>query len=322
MKNFFVKTMLSVFLLLPFSIAVPVGAVVTPQVNVTGDYIVEFVYSGPYFHDMNLVQDINGNITGNGGFPSQGPYSYSWKITNGTIVGNQLNLTILYDIGATGTIMHMIGTVASNGTMSGTWDDNFGGLRNGTWSATVGTAALLLSEDFGVVNYNTGIGQLKGYTAGFGLTNANFANAQSVVAQLYAGSTLLQTNTATAKVGLEITGSQISTPFDVSGSFNYTADGYWTNVRASEYGQSVAATRVVLTVILANGRVLMAENTNLTGNSSTIFSPVTPIVTPISKDQCKNNGWKNFENFSFKNQGQCVSNVQHLLNNAKVKRVK
>ena len=30
-----------------------------------------------------------------------------------------------------------------------------------------------------------------------------------------------------------------------------------------------------------------------------------------SKDQCKKGGWKNFNNPSFKNQGQCVSYVEH-----------
>ena len=32
------------------------------------------------------------------------------------------------------------------------------------------------------------------------------------------------------------------------------------------------------------------------------------VTAPTSKDQCKNNGWKDFP--QFKNQGQCVSFVQ------------
>ncbi len=138
----------------------------------------------------------------------------------------------------------------------------------------------MAAEDFGVVNYDTGIGILKGYSAGFGLTDATFAGVQSVVIRLYASSTLLQTNTATPKVGTDITGTQISTPFDVSGTFNYITDGYWTNVRESEYGQSTPATRVVATVTLANGKVVTAENTILTGDPTTIFPP--PIATTTS----------------------------------------
>ncbi len=171
----------------------------------------------------------------------------------------------------------------------------------------------LAAEDFGVVNYDTGLGILKGYTAGFGLTNATFASSTSVVVQLYASTTLLQTNISTAKVAADITGNQISSPFDVSGTFDYVTDGYWTNVRSlGEYGQSVPATRVVATVTLSDGTVLVAENNILAGDPTTIFPVVTPPpVVPTTKDQCKDGGWKTFTNPSFKNQGQCVSSVTH-----------
>jgi YVTN family beta-propeller protein len=33
---------------------------------------------------------------------------------------------------------------------------------------------------------------------------------------------------------------------------------------------------------------------------------------PTSKDQCKKYGWRNFTNPTFRNQGQCVSYVNHL----------
>lgn len=153
---------------------------------------------------------------------------------------------------------------------------------NGTWrhgetlSFTTSSASLpgsLSAEDFGVVNYDTGLGILKGYTAGFGLVDATFAGVKSVVVKLYgAGDTLLQTNTAILpKFNTDITGVQISSPFDVSGTFNYATDGYWTNVRAGEYGQSVPATKVVATVKLANDKIVTATNTNLTGDPTTIY---------------------------------------------------
>lgn len=44
---------------------------------------------------------------------------------------------------------------------------------------------------------------------------------------------------------------------------------------------------------------------NLTLTSSTLIGP------PTSKDQCKNGGWQTFNNPSFRNQGQCVSFVNH-----------
>lgn len=154
----------------------------------------------------------------------------------------------------------------------------------GTWypgeilSFTTAPAPLLgtlSAEDFGVVNYDTGLGILKGYTAGFGVADNTFASTTSVVVKLYAaGDVLLQTNTAILpKFNADITGTQFSSPFDVSGTFNYVTDGYWTNVRESEYGQSVSAVKVVATVTLANGKIVTAENTNLTGDPTTIFPP-------------------------------------------------
>jgi hypothetical protein len=199
--------------------------------------------------------------------------------------------------------------------MSGTWSDNYqGGARSGTWTTTSGTVTALAlqgsltAEDFGVVNYDTGLGMLKGYTAGFGLTDATFEDVQSVVVKLYAGSTLLQTNTATANVGNDITGNQISSPFDVSGTFNYVTDGYWVNVKQAQYGQSVSATRVVATVTLENGKVVTAENTVLTGDPTTIYATASVVLT--DKSQCKNGGWKTFTDPTFKNKGQCVKYVQ------------
>ncbi|MES2215955.1 MAG: hypothetical protein V4481_01530 [Patescibacteria group bacterium] len=181
-------------------------------------------------------------------------------------------------------------------------------------STVVVAPASLAAEDFGVVSYNTGAtGDLKGYTAGFGLSNGTLASSTSVVVKLYgAGDVLLQTNTAIlSKFNADITGTQFSSPFDVSGNFNYALDGYWTNVRQTQYGQSVPAVKVVATVTLASGQVVTATNTNLTGDPTTIYPVVTPPpATPANKDQCKDSGWKSFTDPSFKNQGQCVSYVQ------------
>lgn len=146
-------------------------------------------------------------------------------------------------------------------------------------SVTIVSPATLAAEDFGVVTIDAGaLGTVKGYTAGFGLTDATFAGS-SVKMELFNGTTLLQTNTSTAKVGTDVTGTQISSPFDVSGNFNYAADGFWTNVREAQFGQSVAATRVVATVTLADGQVLTAENNTLAGNPTTIFARVLTSVT-------------------------------------------
>ena len=36
-----------------------------------------------------------------------------------------------------------------------------------------------------------------------------------------------------------------------------------------------------------------------------------PALTPVSKDQCKKDGWKTFNSPTFKNQGECVSYTNH-----------
>jgi hypothetical protein len=153
----------------------------------------------------------------------------------------------------------------------------------------------LAAQDFGVVNYDSGgNGILKGYTAGFGLTDATFAGAQSVVVKLYAaGDVLLQTNTAILpKFNADITGVQVSSPFDVSGTFNYVTDGYWTNVKETQYGQGVPAVKVVATVTLANGKIVTATNTTMSGDPTTIYSTsaVTNPATLITTTSATING--------------------------------
>lgn len=327
MKKLFAKASVATIasvLLSTMVMALPAQASVLPNWNVTGSHVVAFNYLGTdYAHDMTLAQDGLGNISGSGGNPAGGPHVYTWILTSGIVSGDAIdfyaNYTATADAVTPQTVMHVMGTIASNGTMSGTWSDNYqGGERGGTWKTTSGAAVALgtlAAEDFGVVNYDVGggLGFIKGYTAGFGVTDATLAGATSVVVQLFAGANVLQTNTAILpKFNADITGVQFSSPFDVSGTFNYATDGYWTNVRASEYGQSATATRVVATVTLANGKIVTAENTLLTGDAWTIF-PVAPVMLPpTNKDQCKNDGWKVFTNPSFRNQGQCVSFVEHL----------
>ena len=51
-----------------------------------------------------------------------------------------------------------------------------------------------------------------------------------------------------------------------------------------------------------------ADLSNITFNGQ---SEVPVAGSPTSKDQCKHGGWKSFTSPSFKNQGQCVSWVEH-----------
>lgn len=96
-------------------------------------------------HEMILTQ--NGeSVSGSGGYPTSGPpYQYFWHLASGSVLGNTLSMTAVYDGApdATGTIWHMTGTIAPNGSISGVWDDNYlGGFRSGTFVANSGAAGV------------------------------------------------------------------------------------------------------------------------------------------------------------------------------------
>ncbi len=322
MNKILAKIAMLAIVISPF--ALPLATQAATTWDVTGSYVISFTCNvgcpaGPYAHDINLVQDVSDNLTGNGGSPV-GSNVYTWVIASGSVSGNTIDFTANYtatpDAVVPLTVLHVNGGIASDGTMSGTWSDNYqGGERSGSFTTTSGAAlptGTLSAEDFGVVNYDTGLGFLKGYTAGFGIADNTFAGVTSVVVKLYAaGDVLLQTNTAILpKFNADITGTQFSSPFDVSGDFNYVTDGYWTNVREAQFGQSVPATKVVATVTLSNGVIVTATNTLLTGDPTTIYPII--VVNPVpTKDQCKKDGYKDFidprTGNAFRNQGQCVS---------------
>jgi hypothetical protein len=113
--------------------------------NTTGDYVVNMNYLGTdYSHDMSLVQDSLGNLTGNGGSPA-GSSTYTWVINSGTVDGDSINFTANYTATADAvtpqTVLTVAGIIAEDGTISGTWSDNYaGGERAGTLSTVSGSA--------------------------------------------------------------------------------------------------------------------------------------------------------------------------------------
>lgn len=115
--------------------------------DVSGNYDIDFNLTGDptiYTHDASLAQT-GPAVSGSGGYPSVGPQTYSWVITSGSVSGNSITLTMDYTLGAIGTTMNMIGIIAPDGSMSGTWSDNLGGgTRTGDWSTSAGNAFLLI----------------------------------------------------------------------------------------------------------------------------------------------------------------------------------
>ncbi len=128
-------------------LALPMMAFAAPAWNTSGSWVLAFDYLGtPYPHDMTLVQDVDGNLTGNGGNPAGGAHVYTWVITSGSVNDSTIDFYADYTASADAvvpqTTMHVTGTIAADGTMSGTWTDNYqGGVRGGTWTSTSGVAS-------------------------------------------------------------------------------------------------------------------------------------------------------------------------------------
>lgn len=131
--------------IMPFASATPAFAA-APNWNTTGNYVIAFDLGGtPYSHDLSLTQT-GAALTGNGGNPTGGTHVYTWVLTSGTVDGDSINFTADYtataDAVSPQTTMIVSGTIAGDGSMSGTWSDNYqNGARNGTWISTSGNAA-------------------------------------------------------------------------------------------------------------------------------------------------------------------------------------
>jgi hypothetical protein len=118
--------------------------------DVTGDWVFDYYYGGSNLHDMTLVQDEDGALTGTGGaFAGILPYAYPWTIVSGLVDGD--SITLIADLDALACSFTLTGTIAGDGTMSGTWTDDCAGERAGTWETTSG-AADNDSDNDGVLN--------------------------------------------------------------------------------------------------------------------------------------------------------------------------
>ncbi len=122
--------------------------------NATGNYVIAMNYLGTdYLHDMSLTHNISNDVNslaGNGGSPA-GANVYTWQITSGSVTDNSIefdaNYTATADAVNPQTVLHVEGTIAEDGTISGTWSDNYqAGERQGTF-ATVSGAANPVEQD-------------------------------------------------------------------------------------------------------------------------------------------------------------------------------
>lgn len=175
---------------------------------------------------MTLTQDGTGNITGvGGGYPAAGAYVYTWVIDSGTVSGNTINLTAHYTASADAvtplTVMHMTGTIAPGGTMSGTWDDNYqGGARAGTWASTSGVAAPIATTII-VVSGDTAAGEnLPGWLFNRDLSTATPFEFNNTTASIGSGSLYIKPIGANASDKF-IAENFINTPISNVNSISY-----------------------------------------------------------------------------------------------------
>lgn len=112
------------------------------EMDLTGDWILRFVYGGNWDHDMTVTffDETTGWFEGTGGYEAGSPvYSHPWIIT-GTVSDDTVNFEIIYQEGAPnpGYTVWATGTIAEDGTMSGTWSSSTG--QTSTWSSISGSA--------------------------------------------------------------------------------------------------------------------------------------------------------------------------------------
>ncbi len=247
MKKIIAKIAMVASFLAPLAMGLTAQAVV-PTWDVTGSYVVAFEYLGtPYAHDMTLVQDGLGSLTGGGGNPAGSPHVYTWVLTSGSVVGSTIDFYADYTATADAVIpqttMHVVGTIDPGGAMSGTWSDNYqAGVRTGTWSTTSGVAHSVTNTVV-VVTGNTSAGENQpGWLFNRDLSTAtpyNFSNAQSSIGSGSLSVLPIGVNALDKFIGENFINSPIADVNYVTYDFRIGAGG--TNLDADQFYMSVYA---------------------------------------------------------------------------------
>jgi len=132
-----------------------------PDWNMTGQY--QITFAGSYFHTMTI--DVIALNTDPGTFSGTGvwnddPVGYTWTVT-GHLDGSKLDFHIVYTGTGAGYWVDAIGTVAADGTLSGTGIDssNF----SFSWYSTSGTATALEGPGLWPSNHQADVTNCDGY---------------------------------------------------------------------------------------------------------------------------------------------------------------
>lgn len=116
--------------------------------NVEDSYILRLVTGSYYDHDVVIGPQSGGTFTGEGGYPAGGPpYSFPYNETiDGTIDVSTGDIIINSEY-ENGYWYKAVGTIAPDGTMSGTWTAP--NVSSGSWSSISGNATKTHTGDTG-----------------------------------------------------------------------------------------------------------------------------------------------------------------------------
>lgn len=161
-----------------------------------------------------------------------------------------LTITMLLLLGVCGAAYAAPGTQISN-TLDGTF--------------YVALAKGVKAEDFSVGEWSGVIG----VNVGFTLQNATMQDVTSIAVSLYQGDTLMQTNTAVIEK-FNPNQTELSCPFDFFGEFDYEGDGFWSEGAWQGVPHVIPPTKAKIEVEFNDGTTAAVENTNLSGDFSSI----------------------------------------------------
>jgi hypothetical protein len=123
---------LALVLTLVFAVAGPVAA--SPVWNVSGTWQINVIYNSTTYPEILSLTQSGSAITGVY-IDTIPPGSY-FAITTGSVSGNH----VVIDGTQGGLTVELLGDIANDGSMGGTWSDIVGGSRTGSWHTTSGTA--------------------------------------------------------------------------------------------------------------------------------------------------------------------------------------
>jgi len=109
--------------------------------SLKGTWKLGFLWGGYWYHDMWITEETDTTFSGTGAWPSGGPYGITWVVT-GTKSGSGITITMLIDYDGSPYLVTASGTIAPDGTLSGTWTSN-AGQGPSTWQSFEGAATYL-----------------------------------------------------------------------------------------------------------------------------------------------------------------------------------